>query len=139
MPYSEIYVMHIVLLMHHTIFTLFSEKSGSDPHLWCIGITRYPILWLIPQTIVWGIYLSLYLPVCSYWYHMLVLLLFEHWCILRTVELWLIILGCKLQLTLVLLDQVIFSSMTFFCHKVTCTFVYLSHENNWITDMHVYL
>ena len=128
MPYSEIYMMHNVLLMHHT--TIFREIWIRSTFV-VPGITRHPILCLIPQTIGRGIYLSLYLLGCGYWYHMVVLLLFEHWCILHTVELWHIVLGCKLQLILVLLDQVIFSSMAFFCHKVTCICLTWDQLYNW--------
>ena len=62
---------------------------------------------------------------------MVVLLLFERWCILYIMELWYTVLGCKLQLMLVLLDQVIFKTMIFFSHKLTCISVTWAQLNNW--------
>ena len=80
------------------------------------------------QTIGWGIYWSLFLLWCGYWYHMVVLLLSEHWHIFHTMELWRIVLGCNLQFILMIL---IFISMTFFCNKVTCISLTWDQLNNW--------
>ena len=120
------------------ITRLFAEKSGSDPYLWCTGTTRHPILSHTPDHWVRDISFMVSSWIWLLISHM-VLLLSEHWFILCTVEFWHIILGCKLQFILVLMNHFRMQVILYPCvnepSDIQLNAIFFSQANMYISSM----